>query len=280
MASVKEVRLRIKSVESTMQITNAMKLVASAKFKKAKNRLDIATPYFETLYEAISEIALNSKDLSSVYTRDIKAEKKCFVVIAGDTGFAGGYNSNILKLATSMIDFKNDSVIAIGKKAVDFFSKRGLEPTLSYQNIGETADMSSVKDVASTVCEMFKTKKYTEVQLIYTSFISQIQVEPNTIRLLPINTPKGDRVNNYMIYEPSPKEVFETIVPQYLTGMIYCAIVESYASEQGARRTAMESATDNAQEMIDDLSLLYNRARQAAITQEITEIVAGAEGLN
>ncbi len=280
MASVKEVRLRIKSVESTMQITNAMKLVASAKFKKAKNRLDIATPYFETLYEAISEIALNSKDLSSVYTRDIKVEKKCFVVIAGDTGFAGGYNSNILRLATSMIDFKTDSVIAIGKKAVDFFSKRGLEPTLSYQNIGETADMSSVKDVANTVCEMFKTKQYSEVQLIYTSFISQIQVEPNTIKLLPINTPKGERVNNYMIYEPSPKEVFETIVPQYLTGMIYCAIVESYASEQGARRTAMESATDNAQEMIDDLSLLYNRARQAAITQEITEIVAGAEGLN
>ena len=209
---MKEIKLRIKSVESTMQITKAMELVASSKLRRAKERVENSRPYFETLYATLFDIAAADSEFNSPYLA--KCEKKCclYIVIAGDRGLAGGYNSNILKAFTQFISMLTQTAIIL--------------PVLPFD------------------------------------------AEPPE---------PGHEHQSLMLYEPDSAAVFDAIIPEYLAGVVYGALCESVASEQGARRTAMDSATKNAGEMIEHLNLYYNRARQAAITQEITEIVAGAD---
>lgn len=200
------------------------------------------------------------------------------IVIAGDRGLAGGFNSNVLKLAKAKADAIKESggevlIIAIGKKAVEYFKKRDYDLLEGFSQIAEGIDLTDVTLIAQKVIERFKAGEFDAVELVYTTFVSAMTQEPQHLRILPVeNLQYLGTKHPSTIYDPSPEAVFDSLIPQYMSGMLYSAIVDSFASEQAARRTAMESASDNAKEMIDKLSLIYNRARQAQITQEITEI--------
>lgn len=276
-SNMKDVKRRIKSVESTMQITKAMQLVASSKMRRAKERAEAIHPFFENVFKVMCEISSDS-DFKSVFTKKKFRNASLIVVIAGDRGLAGGFNSNVLKMAEAKAsEIKHSGgevkIMAIGKKAVEFFEKRDYDLTDKYPQIAEGIDITETIDLADNIIHRFKVGEFDSVELIYTTFVSAMTQEPNELRILPVeNFNHVSEKKAVTIYDPSPEEVFDGIIPQYICGMLYSAIVDSYAAEQAARRTAMESASDNASEMIDQLSLLYNRARQAQITQEITEI--------
>lgn len=275
--NMKAIKRRIKSVGSTRQITKAMELVASSKLRKAKARAELARPYFNELYKTMCEIASANTDFSTVFTEKREVKNKLYIVVAGDRGLAGGYNSNVLKTAVSA--HKDDAVkpkiIAVGRKAGEFFSKRDYEMVASYSNIAEDIKPNTAQDIADIAIEMFTKGEVDEVHVFYTMFVSSMSQRPESMRVLPMDTVQ---LENYgtMNYDPSPEAVFNRIVPRFTASLIQCAVVESFASEQGARRTAMENATDNADAMTESLSLLYNRARQASITTEIIDIVSGA----
>ncbi len=277
---MKDIKRRIKSVGSTRQITKAMELVSSSKLRKAKQRAEQGRPYFTELYRSMCEIASANIDFSTVFTQKREVKNRLFIVIAGDRGLAGGYNSNLLKMAVAAHadDAAKPKIIAIGKKSIEFFSKRGYELVGSFADIAEDIRQTKAQDIANIAIDMFKKGEVDDVQLFYTTFVSSLTQEPQQMAVLPIKTQKLENYGD-MDYDPSPEAVFDRIVPRFTASLLQCAVVESYASEQGARRTAMESATDNADAMIDSLSLLYNRARQASITQELTEIVGGANAL-
>lgn len=279
-ASMKDIKLRIKSVESTMQITKAMELVASSKLRRAKERVEKSRPYFEVLHAALSDIAASNAELSLPYIARRPVKKTCYVVIAGDRGLAGGYNANILKAVAAEAEGKEICVLPVGKKALEHYQRRGVERVT--EQYAEAADVtvSDCFSMAQLLAKGFLAGEYDEIRLAYTNFVSMLSQQPATLRLLPLDVSRpepGAGPRGLTLYEPSSEEVYDAIVPEYLAGLIYGALCESVASELGARRSAMDAATKNAGEMIDSLSLHYNRARQAAITQEITEIVAGAE---
>ena len=282
-ANMKAVKLRIKSVQSTMQITKAMELVASSKLRKAKERAEVCRPYFETMHQTLADIAQGNTDFSSVYARESQNEKRCYVLIAGDRGLAGGYNTNLFKCLEAASSGHDFLVLPIGKKAVEYSKRNGFACVT--ESFGEIADISVADcfEMANLLCGEFKKGEFGHIDLCYTRFVSMLSQQPSAIPVLPLNdlTKEQDikSIRNLILYEPDASEVFEAIVPEYLAGLIYGAVCESVASELAARRTAMEAATNNAEEMIEKLNLHYNRARQASITQEITEIVGGAEGV-
>lgn len=274
--TMRDIRRRIRSVESTGQITKAMELVASSKLRRAKERAQNAAPYFELLYRTICDIAEVNTELSSDFVRPRPVKHSLFIVVAGDRGLAGGYNNNIFKLADAAMEGKNSRVIAVGKKAVEHYERLGLLET-GFPNAAESLDLLHAGRIAEMVVDLYQDGSVDEAYLYYTQFVSALTQQPLEMKILPLSDIGGDRLPRAVVeYEPSPEAVFDYIVPEFIKGMLYGGIVESFASEQGARRTAMESASDNAQEMISNLSLALNRARQAAITQEITEIVSGA----
>jgi len=277
--SSKEIKNRIRSMESTKQITKAMEMVAASKLRRAQAQVLSSRPYFEILFSTINDIVDSNRDFSSPYLvkRDVK--KTVYVVIAGDRGLAGGYNSNILKMVMSEIEGKDAVVLPIGKKAVDFFRVRKV-PMLTV-NYAEAEEMTlgDCFSVSKNLCKQYLNGDFDQIHVAYTNFVSVLSQTPGCLRLLPLlrqTTRREGTVRSDIIYEPNSEEVFDAIIPEYLGGVLYGALCESRASEQAARRTAMDSATQNAEEMIADLSLQFNRARQAAITQEITEIVAGS----
>ena len=282
-ANMKAVKLRIKSVQSTMQITKAMELVASSKLRKAKERAEVCRPYFETMHQTLVDIAQGNTDFSSVYARESGNEKCCYVLIAGDRGLAGGYNTNLFKCLEAASVNQDFLVLPIGKKAVEYSKRNGFACVT--ESFGEIADVSVADcfEMANLLCGEFKKGEFGHIDLCYTKFVSMLSQQPSAIPVLPLKdlTDKQDTksIRNLILYEPDASEVFDAIVPEYLAGLIYGAVCESVASELAARRTAMEAATNNADEMIEKLNLHYNRARQASITQEITEIVGGAEGV-
>ena len=284
-SNMKAVKTRIKSVQSTMQITKAMELVASSKLRKAKERADISRPYFRELYSTLRDIADANTDFTSIYAKASDNEKFCYVVIAGDRGLAGGYNSNLFKAVEAECKGKDYVVVPIGKKAVEYFKRRKVE--ILSEAFAEIADISisDCFEIASLLCKSYRQGEFGHIELFYTEFVSMLSQAPRCFSLLPLQDMERDEaentaaVRNLILYEPSAPEVYEAIVPEYLAGLIYGGVCDSVASELAARRTAMEAATDNAEEMIEKLNLFYNRARQASITQEITEIVGGAEGL-
>ncbi len=278
--NMKDIKRRIKSVQSTMQITKAMELVASSKMRRAKERALSARPYFNTIYETITRLAARTKEGDSVYTRRRKVNNSLYIVIAGDRGLAGGYNANLFKLAAAEMQGKNAQVIGIGKKAQEYYAKRGWPVVNAYPGIAETMKISDTHAIIDEMSGLFCEGKVDEVFLCYTEFVSPLSQVPKCIQLLPasfsVDEEAEARAKVLTEYDPSPEAVFDAIIPEYLYGVLYGAVVESYCSEQSARRMAMEAASDNASEMIENLNLSYNRARQAAITQEITEIVAGS----
>ena len=278
---MKEIKTRIKSVESTKQITKAMELVSSSKFRKAKERAESARPYFNTLYNTVQDIAKNTSNSRNVFLKERKVNNVCYIVIAGDRGLAGGYNSNILKAVIAHNKLGTGKVITVGKKAKESLGKRGYE-VIDYIESVEKCAYEDANRVAQAAMEAYKNGEVDEVNLVYTEFISALSQEPKIVKLLPVtidntNTEKEVKKGKAAVqYLPSADAVLGYVLPKYVSGSVYGAIAESFASEQAARRTAMESATDNANEMISKLELVYNRARQAAVTQEISEIVGGA----
>ena len=277
--STKEIKTRIRSMQSTRQITKAMEMVAASKLRQAQAEILNSRPYFHILRSAIDEIAASGTDFSSPYLYREDRGKCLYIVIAGDRGLAGGYNSNILKLVMSETQGKEATVLPIGKKAVDYFRAHGI-PMLT-ESYMEAADVSigDCFSIAKLLSKAYRSGENDRICLAYTGIVSVLSQTPATLRLLPLNdsaTPLRQGRTVDIIYDPSPQEVFDAIIPEYLGGVLYGALCESRASEQAARRTAMDSATKNADDMIADLSLKYNQARQAAIPPEITEIIAGS----
>ena len=279
--STKEIKNRIRSMESTKQITKAMEMVAASKLRRAQAQISASRPYFEILYSTIQTIASGNKDFSSPFLKEREVKKVMYIVIAGDRGLAGGYNSNILKMVMAQIQGKDAVVLPIGKKAVDFFKSKKI-PVLT-ESYAEAAavGIGDCFSISKQLSKAFLAGEFDEVHVAYTNFVSVLSQVPATMPLLPLRKPEeaasGEPVRRCVtVYEGEPEDVFAAIVPEYLGGILYGALCESRAAEQAARRSAMDSATQNADEMIADLSLKFNRARQAAITQEITEIVAGS----
>ena len=285
-AGIKEIKNRIHSVQSTQQITKAMELVASSKMRKAKDRALASRPYFNTMYETVKDIATNTRGVRDVFLKQREVKNRCYIVIAGDRGLAGGYNSNIFKLITAHMDGRQEKVIALGKKSVEFFSKKGYDLLVSQDNV-ENCDYEKTLEIANTAMDLYKKGEVDEVYISYTEFVSPIVQRPQLKKILPLVFEKDETEvkskeegrKARVQYLPSPEAVLSYIIPKYVSGIIYDGVIESFASEQSARRNAMKSASDNADEMLSTLELSYNRARQSSITQEITEIVGGVEAL-
>jgi len=283
-ASMKDIKLRIHSVEGTRQITKAMELVASSKLRRAKERAERSRPYFNTLYEAITDIASSASDFSSPFLEKNETGADCYVVIAGDRGLAGGYNNNIFKLFDQTVAGKEDiCVVPVGKKAQEFMRRRPKARVLTDKfALVDGTTTADADEIAKTLCKAFLKKEIRSVTVIYTNFASMLSQVPYALKVLPIEAstiqdkPKQG-AQALTMYEPDGQTVFNAVIPAFVSGVFYGAVCESLASEVAARRTAMDAASKNASAMIDDLNLRYNRARQGAITQEITEIVAGSE---
>lgn len=279
-ASMKQIKTRIKSVESTRQITKAMELVATSKLRKAKQRAENARPYHRVLLEAISALQAGAAECPTVYAQTREVKRTCYVVIAGDRGLAGGYNANLFRMVARMTEGQDYCVLPIGKKALEHFQRRGSELVSTVFGVTGTVGMGDCKQIAQLLCEGFENGSFDRVEVIYTQFCSMLSQVPACQTLLPITLEAAEEKQySGALIEGEPEALIARIVPQYVSGILYTTLCESAASEHGARRTAMNSANKNAGEIIDSLVLKYNRARQAAITQEITEIVSGAEAL-
>ena len=280
--NMKSIKLRIKSVSSTKQITKAMELVAASKLRKAQDRVVRSRPYYETLYATLQDIVSETEEFSSPYISPRTVDSVCVIVIAGDRGLAGGYNSNVIKMAEAKIrEFTESgmhvSVLPVGKKALEYFRNHGYELYTDVYSEAEDLQISDCFTMARALSKDYLADKFDKLTVCYTMFNSMLSQTPQSLDLLPLTVDESDKRPSQLMYDTDAQTVFAQIVPEYVGGLIYGALCESVVSEQGARRTAMDAATKNAQEMIDELSLKYNRARQGAITQEITEIVAGSE---
>ncbi len=277
--STKEIKNRIRSMESTKQITKAMEMVASSKLRRAQTQIAASRPYAGLLRDTIWDLVATNRDMSSPYLQHRDVKKAAYIVIAGDRGLAGGYNSNVFKLMQQRSQGTDAVVLPMGKKSVDFFKNKGIPSLTDGYALAADVGVGDCFSLAKTLCRGYLNGEYDEVYVVFTHFVSMLSQVPMCSKLLPLEAPK-DWAENFRrqdtIYEHDPEEVFAAIVPEYLGGILYGCLCDSRAAEQAARRSAMDSATKNADEMIADLSLKFNRARQAAITQEITEIVAGS----
>ena len=276
-ASMKDIKLRIRSVESTMQITKAMQLVASSKLRGARARMEASKPYMKVARTAVWDIALHNTGAQSHYVIPREISQRCYIVIAGDRGLAGSYNANMFKRIEWDSRDAACCVIPVGRKAIEYYSRGRMNIITSVEKV-EGLTLEDCGDIARRVLESYDAGEYDEIVLAYTSFVSVLMQKTKLKPLLPLDAHDApERTGRQMLCEPGADALLKEFLPQYLAGLIYSAACDSFASEQAARRVAMDSATKNAGEMIEDLSLRYNRARQSSITQELTEIVAGAE---
>ena len=282
MANLKEIRGRISSISSTMQITSAMKMVSAAKLKKAQDAIVMLRPYSEILQEIIQNVSANTdSDDTSVYALKREVKKVLYIAITSNRGLAGALNSSVVKeLNLKVAETKAEvEVLTIGKKAFDAVKKN----RTVYDNqsaIFDHMSFDAVAKITSTVMKDFSEGRFDEVHLIYNKFINAATQEVKAEQLLPISMPESDgNVNSDYIFEPNRTEILESLIPKSIKTQVYKAVLDSIASEHGARMTAMHKATDNAQDLKNDLVIFYNKARQAAITNEILEIVSGAEAL-
>lgn len=283
--NMRDIKRRIRSVNSMEHITNAMKLVSAAKLRKAKNTFEKTREYFHYVTESIEEIFNNTSEVPTRYllgNRELKTT--CYIIITSSRGLCGSFNSNVIKEAAREIagDPEKPVIVAIGGRGKEYFEKRGFEIFEEYMLPPESISFVETRDISKPIIELYDSGKIDEVVLIYTSFVSSLEQKVKSVTLLPFEIhrdPEFPKLEEQVDYEPSVEEVFNYLVPKYVEIMVYGAIVESATCEHAARRIAMENATDNAREMIGELTLFYNRTRQAAITNEISEIVGGAEAL-
>jgi len=283
MASMRDIKRRKESIQSTGQITKAMKLVSTVKLQKAKSRAENSLPYFNYMYQTVSSMLKKSATLSHPYLNAGSSPKKAIIVITSNRGLAGGYNSNIIKLVTGSGIAKEDAVIyAVGRKGRDALARRGYEIKADYSEVMNEPMFKDAVDIGREVLEAFASGEFGEIYIAYTVFKNTVVHIPTFLKLLPVQTAQEDENSDdltLMNYEPAAEEALNLIIPKYINSLIYGALVQALASENGARMQAMDAATSNADEMISDLSLLYNRARQSSITQELTEIIAGANAI-
>lgn len=283
MANTREIKLRIRGVEGTKKITKAMKLIAASKLKKAREMHEKTLPFFKHIQNVMIEIMQCSPDMNLVYfdkRENKKNRKKAYIVISSDSGLNGGYNSNIIKTALNVIDKENSIVFPIGNVIKNYLIKNGynVETSFGFEKYSVTTITAS--DIAKNMVSKFKNGEIDEIELIYTEMESAMSLVPHTIKLLPLEIKdfkvKESGIPDVFEFEPSPEIVFERLTNQYVKGVLYGGMVESFVSEHFARMNAMDSATSNAEKVSKKLTLDYNRARQQAITQEITEIIGGA----
>ncbi len=284
MASMRDIQRRKTSIQSTGQITKAMKLVSTVKLQKAKTKAEQTRPYSDAMYATVSEMLSRSSNIDHPYLRKGDSNKKAVIVITSNRGLAGGYNTNITKLLTNgTIPKEEIQAYAIGRKGKDILSRWGYQICADYSDVINEPIYQDAREIGKTVLDSFTRGEIGEIYLAYTSFKNTVSHEPKLIKLLPIEieAPKETEERQIpMNYEPEEEEVLDVIIPKYVCSLIYGGLIEAVASENGARMQAMDSATSNAEEMLADLSLKYNRARQSSITQELTEIIAGAEAIN
>lgn len=289
MATMRDIKRRKESVSSTGQITKAMKLVATVKLQKAKSRAENSKPYFNQMYKTVASILSKSGGIMHPYMQGNESKKKAVILITSNRGLAGGYNANVIKLISKNDSFNNDNTViyAVGKKGMAL-GRLGYEIKADFSDAINNPLFSDAVDIGRTILEAYENGEFGEIYLAYTVFKNTVTHISTMLKLLPM-TPedvKSDEDNEeeqsaiekltLMTYEPDAEESLEMIVPKYINSLIFGALVESVASENGARMQAMDSATNNAEDMIDALTLKYNRARQGAITQELTEIIAGS----
>lgn len=292
MANMREIKLRIKSIKETRQITKAMKLISAAKLKKARQQLEQTLPYFNKVRSTLADILKHSANIDSHYfdLRHLKpVRKKGYIIITGDKGLAGGYNHNVIKLAEDTIKGDREALLMVaGYMGRNHFIREGYHVMEGFEYGVQNPTVYRAREIAEIALDLYSQGELDEVDLIYTNMLSAIKLEPVVMKLLPLDFESlvedvrefDGRMDENIQYEPSPTAVFEVLIPKYVKGIVYGALVESFTSEQSARMSAMDSATANADEMIQRLNLFYNRARQAAITQEISEIVGGAAAIN
>lgn len=287
MASMRDIKRRKGSIQSTQQITKAMKLVSTVKLQRAKQRAEQSKAYFNCMYETVTSMLARTGGLNHPYLRAGQSGKKAVIVITSNRGLAGGYNSNIIKLITKG-DFRKEDleIYAIGKKGKDALQRNGYHIVMNNPDIIEEPSYVDAMAITDKLLKSYADGEVGEIYLAYTGFKNTVVHEPTMLKLLPVEVPKdkegvqsaGSRA--MMNFEPEDEEALNMIIPKYVTSLIYGGLVEAAASENGARMQAMDSATSNAEEMIDQLSLMYNRARQGSITQELTEIIAGANAIS
>lgn len=283
MASARDLRRRIKSIKSTQQITKAMKMVAAAKLRRAQERVQAARPFAQKLTEALARLVAANSGVSHPLLEVRETKNIAYVLITADRGLCGGYNANIMRKAhRELANMEAAQVVAIGRKGRDYFRRRGFDIRSEFVGLGEDIPFSSAKEIAQTLMDYYTKGIVDEVYLTFTEFVSALTQKPVSVKLLPIETPKAEEGSSQVdyIFEPEPEMLLGELLPKYVETNVYRALLEAKASEQGARMTAMGSATDNANELIDKLTLSLNRARQAAITKEISEIVGGANALD
>lgn len=277
-SSMNDIKARIKSVQSTMQITKAMELVATSKLRRAKEKAESSRKYHELLANAIDDVMKTSEAGSSLWAEKREEPKTLYIAIAGDRGLAGGYNSNIFKMTDTLSKSGRSAVLPIGKKAVEYYGRKNYELFGDYGALAADFGVGDAVKIGSAVTEAFAEGKIDRVVLVYTKFVSMMTQLPVYEELLPFESEETEEKRDAM-YDGAPEELLAKIVPEYVGGIIFSSVCEAIASESASRRTAMNSANKNAGEIIDTLMLKYNRARQAVITQEITEIVSGADAL-
>ena len=289
MANMREIRSRMKSIQDIMKITNAMYLISSSKLKKARKNLAATEPYFEKLQTTIHEILLCSPE--TVHTafderKNIKDEdkKRGYIVITADKGLAGAYNHNIIKLAEEQLKKgKNNFLFTVGQVGRRYFTKKKVTVDVEFLYTAQNPTLHRARVIAGTIIDLYRRKELDEVYIIYTDMVTPMKSEARMLQVLPLKkenfeyAPVREGIENYAVFSPSPEKVMSKVVPNYIKGLIFGALVEAFSSEQNERMMAMDAATTSAKEMISELSLMYNRARQASITQEITEIASGAK---
>ncbi|MDR4890209.1 F0F1 ATP synthase subunit gamma [Bacillus sp. HNG] len=284
MASLRDIKTRITSTKKTSQITKAMQMVSASKFSRAEANAKSFVPYMEKIQEVVANIAVGSSEASHPMLLHRPVKKTAYIVITSDRGLAGAYNSNVIRGAYQAMQKRHKStdeftVIAIGRVGRDFFVKRGISVSLEIAGLSDQPSFAEIKDIANATVNMFADGTYDELYMWYNHFVSAIQHDVTEKKLLPLSDLAANKKQTSYEFEPSQEEILEVLLPQYAESLIYGALLDGKASEHSARMTAMKNATDNAKELIDSLTLSYNRARQAAITQEITEIVGGAAAL-
>ena len=286
MASMKDIKRRKESIQSTGQITKAMKLVATVKLQKARGKAESARPYFDAMYNTVSSILANSERINHRYLKSGETTKKAIIVITANRGLAGGYNSNVIKTVTGSDIAREDAVIyAVGTKGRDFFARREYKIAADFSEAINEPIYKDAMEIGQAVLDAFEAGEVGEIYLAYTSFKNTVVHEPKLVKLLPMSTEdeektEGSEATGLVEYEPEEEEALDIIIPKYINSLIYGALMEAIASENGARMTAMDNATSNAEDIISELSLKYNRARQSSITQELTEIIAGANAIS
>lgn len=280
MAGVRDIRRRIRAVRNMQQITKAMKMVAASKLRKSQEKVIAARPYARQLQEVLARLAQAQVDVSHPLLERRPVENVGFIVFTSDRGLCGGFNANLIRKTAGYIREEKSPVklVTVGRKGRDFFRRGKTEILAEFTGLGDNPSYAQARQIAQEIIRLYEEKAIDEVYLHYTEFFSAINQKPTVMKLLPIEPPESQGGRQY-IFEPAPAEIIERLLPKYVETLIFRVLLESKACEMGAKMTAMDSATNNAKEMIDRLTLAMNRARQAAITKEISEIVGGAAAL-